>query len=92
MHLLFMRGIVRFIFFNGWYHSGEYLKEGRASNIDMLFGGLAQPGGKFEELGGHGNLWGNELMNLNSARIITLKRNDENIYHSKEGDAHYLSC
>lgn len=81
-----------FHFFGGWHHSGKYLIDGKESDMDMLFGGFAQPDGKFKGIGEHGNWWDNELKDSNSAGIITLKKGDENIYHSKVGDQHYLSC
>ncbi|MEO9484152.1 MAG: FISUMP domain-containing protein [Ekhidna sp.] len=81
-----------FHFFGGWHHSGKYLIEGKASDMDMKFGGFGQPDGTFKGIGVHGNWWDNELKDSNSAGIITLKKGDENIYHSKVGDSHYLSC
>lgn len=81
-----------FHFFGGWHHSGQYLIEGEASDMDMLFGGFGDPGKIFKGIGVHGNWWDNELKDSNSAGIITLKKGDETIYHSKVGDRHYLSC
>ncbi|MEM6814349.1 MAG: FISUMP domain-containing protein [Bacteroidota bacterium] len=81
-----------FHFFGGWHYSGKYLIEGKESDMDMLFGGFGIPGGGYKGIGVHGNWWDNELKDSNSAGIITLKKNDENIYHSKVGDDHYLSC
>ncbi|NQZ75393.1 MAG: hypothetical protein HRT61_04670 [Ekhidna sp.] len=81
-----------FHFFGGWHHSGKYLIEGKESDMDMLFGGFGQPDGSFKGIGVHGNWWDNELKDSNSAGIITLKKGDENIYHSRVGDSHYLSC
>lgn len=80
-----------FHFFGGWHHSGKYLIEGKESDMDMLFGGFANPDGSFKGIGVHGNWWDNELKDANSAGIITLKRNDDTIYHSRVGDKHYLS-
>lgn len=81
-----------FHFFGGWHHSGKYLIEGKESDMHMLFGGFGEPGGLYRQLGVSGNWWDNELKDSNSAGIITLKKDDENIYHSKVGDEHYLSC
>lgn len=81
-----------FHFFGGWHHSGKYLFQGKESDMDMLFGGFGMPGGVFKGIGVHGNWWDNELKDSNSAGIITLKKDDENIYHSRVGDDHYLSC
>ncbi len=81
-----------FHFFGGWHHSGKYLIEGKASDMDMKFGGFGNPDKTFKGIGVHGNWWDNELKDSNSAGIITLKKGDENIYHSKVGDRHYLSC
>lgn len=81
-----------FHFFGGWHHSGKYLIEGKESDMDMLFGGFGQPDGSFKGIGVHGNWWDNELKDSNSAGIITLKKGDQNIYHSKVGDRHFLSC
>lgn len=81
-----------FHFFGGWHHSGKYLIAGKESDMDMLFGGFGQPDGTFQGIGVHGNWWDNELKDTNSAGVITLKKGDENIYHSKVGDSHYLSC
>ena len=79
-------------FFGGWHHSGQYLIAGKESDMDMLLGGFGQPDGKFKGIGEHGNWWDNELKDTNSAGIITLKKGDQNIYHSNVGDSHYLSC
>ena len=81
-----------FHFFGGWHHSGQYLIDGKESDMDMMFGGFGEPGGLYKGIGVHGNWWDNELKDSNSAGIITLKKNDENIYHSRVGDDHYLSC
>ncbi|MEO9871451.1 FISUMP domain-containing protein [Ekhidna sp.] len=81
-----------FHFFGGWHHSGKYLVAGKESDMDMMFGGFGQPGGEFKGIGVHGNWWDNELKDSNSAGIITLKKGDEDIYHSRVGDSHYLSC
>jgi len=80
-----------FHFFGGWHHSGKYLIEGKESDMDMLFGGFGQPDGTFKGIGEHGNWWDNEMKDSNSAGIITLKKGDENIYHSRVGDNYYLS-
>ncbi|GAB4235345.1 MAG: hypothetical protein Tsb0034_09480 [Ekhidna sp.] len=79
-------------FFGGWHHSGKYLINGKESDMDMLFGGFANPDKTFKGVGIHGNWWDNELKDSNSAGIISLKKGDETIYHSKVGDRHYLSC
>jgi uncharacterized protein (TIGR02145 family) len=81
-----------FHFFGGWHHSGQYLIEGEESDMDMLFGGFGTPGGAFNGVGVHGNWWDNELKDSNSAGIITLKKGTDQIFHSKVGDSHYLSC
>ena len=79
-------------FFGGWHHSGQYLIDGKESDMDMKFGGFGQPDGSFKGIGEHGNWWDNELKDSNSAGIITLKKGDQTIYHSNVGDQHYLSC
>lgn len=81
-----------FHFFGGWHHSGKYLIDGEESDMDMLFGGFASPQQKFTGIGQHGNWWDNELKDSDSAGIITLRKGTEQIYHSKVGDNHYLSC
>lgn len=81
-----------FHFFGGWHHSGKYLINGKESDMDMMFGGFGEPGGLYKGIGVSGNWWDNELKDANSAGIITLKNNDNNIYHSRVGDDHYLSC
>ena len=81
-----------FHFFGGWHHSGKYLVEGKESDMHMLFGGFGEPGQLYRGIGVSGNWWDYELKDSNAAGIITLKKNDDNIYHSKVGDQHYLSC
>ncbi len=81
-----------FDFFGGWHHSGKFMIEGKESDMHMLYGGFGQPGHVFRELGASGNWWDNELKDSNTAGIITLKKDDENIYHSRVGDQHMLSC
>ena len=81
-----------FSFFGGWHHSGKFLHEGKESDMQMLYGGFGEPGHLFRQLNVSGNWWDNELKDSNTAGIITLKRNDDNIYHSKVGDEHMLSC
>lgn len=81
-----------FHFFGGWHHSGKFLIEGKESDMHMLYGGFGEPGGLYKGVGVHGNWWDNEMKDSNSAGIITLKKDDENIYHSKVGDEHLLSC
>lgn len=79
-------------FFGGWHHSGQYLIDGKESDMDMLFGGFGHQSGDFKGVGVHGNWWDNELKDSNSAGIITLRKGDENIYHSRIGDQAYLSA
>ncbi len=81
-----------FHFFGGWHHSGKYLIEGKESDMHMLYGGFGQPGGDYKGIGEHGNWWDNELKDSNSAGIITLKKGSGDIFHSKVGDEHLLSC
>lgn len=81
-----------FDFFGGWHHSGKFLIEGEESDMHMLYGGFGEPGRLFKGLGVSGNWWDNELKDSNTAGIITLKKDDGNIYHSRVGDEHMLSC
>lgn len=81
-----------FDFFGGWHHSGKFLIEGKESDMHMLYGGFGEPGHLFKGIGVSGNWWDNELKDSNTAGIITLKRNDATIYHSRVGDEHMLSC
>lgn len=81
-----------FDFFGGWNHSGQFLHEDKASDMEMLYGGFGEPGHFFRQLGVSGNWWDNELKDSNTAGIITLKKDDDNIYHSNIGDRHMLSC
>lgn len=80
-----------FDFFGGWHHSGKFLVEGQESDMEMLYGGFGEPGHLFRQLTVSGNWWDNELKDSNSAGIITLKKDDDKIYHSKVGDTHMLS-
>lgn len=80
-----------FGFFGGWHHSGKFLMEGKESDMHMLFGGFGEPGHLFRQVDVSGNWWDNELKDSNTAGIITLKKNDESIYHYKIGDEHMLS-
>ncbi len=81
-----------FDFFGGWHHSGKFLHEGQESDMQMLYGGFGQPGHLFKDLLSSGNWWDNELKDSNTAGIITLKKDDENIYHTRVGDQWMLSC
>lgn len=81
-----------FDFFGGWHHSGKFMVEGKESDMHMLYGGFAEPGHLYRGLGVSGNWWDNELKDSNTAGIITLKKDDATIYHSKVGDEHMLSC
>ncbi len=81
-----------FDFFEGRHHAGKILIEGKESDMHMLYGGFGLPGKLFKELGSSGNWWDNELKDSNTAGIITLKKDDENIYHSRVGDHYMLSC
>lgn len=81
-----------FHYFGGVHHSGKYLVSGMDSHLDLLFGGFANPDGSFEGIGEHGNWWDNELKDDRSAGIITIAKDDDEIYHSRVGDRHYLSC
>lgn len=81
-----------FHFFGGWNHSGQFLHEGKESDMHMLYGGFGEPGHLFRQLTVSGNWWDNELKDTNTAGIITLKKDDDKIYHSRVGDQHMLSC
>lgn len=80
-----------FSFFGGRHHSGQFLVEGKESDMHMLYGGFGEPGNLFRHITRSGNWWDNELKDSRSAGIITLKEGSGEIFHSVVGDTHLLS-
>lgn len=81
-----------FTFFGGRHKAGKLLIEGQDSDMHMLYGGFAEPGHKFKDIGRSGNWWDHELKGNNEAGIITMIKGSGEIYHSVIGDKHKLSC
>lgn len=80
-----------FQFFEGVHHAAKHLHQGGDSDMNMLFGGFASHGKEFQQAGASGNWWDNELKDSNTAGIITLQKDSDQIYHSKVGDLYFLS-
>lgn len=81
-----------FNFFGGINNAGQFLHEGKASDMNMLYGGFSTPDGTFNNLGLSGNWWDNQLQDENTAGVISLQKGSNNIYHSKVGVDDMLSC
>lgn len=80
-----------FSFFGGRHKAGAHLIEGQESDMNLLYGGFAEPGHLFKDITISGNWWDSESKSISTAGIITLIKGSSEIYHTVIGNSHKLS-